>query len=86
MNLIAVTQGAVRGVNFEEPVSTAAWQTRPSWYIVAEQDHMIDPRLEMEFAKKIKAHVTSLPTSHVPMISRPQEVAAVIVEAAESIR
>lgn len=85
-NLIAVTQGAVRGANFEEPVSTAAWQTRPSWYIVAEQDHMIDPRLEMEFAKKIKAHVTSLPTSHVPMISRPQEVAAVIVEAAESIR
>ena len=85
-SLIAATQGAVRGANFEEAVSTAAWQTKPSWYIVAEQDHMIDPRLEQDFAKKIKAQVTSLPTSHVPMISRPQEVAAVIVEAAEAVR
>ena len=85
-SLIAATQGAISAASFEEAVSTAAWQTRPSWYIVAEQDHMIDPRLEMDFARKIKAQVTSLPTSHVPMISRPQEVAAVILEAAESIR
>ena len=85
-NLIAVTQGPVRGANFDEAVSVAAWQTKPSWYIVAEQDHMIDPGLERDLAKKIDAHVTSLPTSHVPMISQAQEVAQVIVEAAQSIR
>ena len=85
-NLIAVTQGAIRGTSFEEAVSTAAWESKPNWYIVAEQDHMIDPRLQQDFAKKIKAHVTSLPTSHVPMISRAQEVAKVIIEAAETIR
>ena len=85
-NLIAVTQGAIRGVAFDEAVSVAAWATRPSWYIVAEQDHMIDPGLQQDFAKKIDAQVTSLPTSHVPMISRAQEVAQVIVEAAQSIR
>jgi pimeloyl-ACP methyl ester carboxylesterase len=85
-NLIAVTQGPISGKSFEDAVNTAAWETKPSWYIVAEQDHMIDPGLERDFAKKINARTTSLPTSHVPMISRPQEVARVIVEAAKSVR
>ena len=85
-NLIAATQGAIRGANFDEAVSIAAWETKPSWYIVAEQDHMIDPGLQQDFAKKISAQVTSLPTSHVPMISRAQDVAQVIVEATEAIR
>ena len=85
-NLIAVTQGAIRGTNFDEAVSVAAWESKPSWYIVAEQDHMIDPGLQQDFAKKISAQVTSLPASHVPMISRAEEVARVIIEAAEGIR
>ena len=85
-NLIAVTQGAIHGTNFNEAVSVAAWESKPSWYIVAEQDHMIDPGLQQNFAKKISAQVTSLPASHVPMISRAEEVARVIIEAAESIR
>jgi pimeloyl-ACP methyl ester carboxylesterase len=85
-NLIAVTQGAIRAANFEETVSTAAWKTKPSWYIAAEQDHMIDPGLQQDFAQKIGAQVTSLPTSHVPMISRAQEVARVIIDAAKSIK
>ena len=85
-NLIAVTQGAIRAANFEEAVSVAAWESKPSWYIVAEQDHMIDPGLQHDLAKRISAQVTSLPTSHVPMISRAQEVARVIIEAAQSIR
>ena len=71
-NLIAVTQGPVRGAAFDEAVSVAAWQTRPSWFIVSEQDHMIDPGLERDLAKKIDAHVTELPTSHVAMVSRPR--------------
>ena len=38
----------------------------------------------VNWAKKINAKVTSLPTSHVPMQSRPKEVAAVIIAAAET--
>jgi pimeloyl-ACP methyl ester carboxylesterase len=85
-NLLAVTQGPTRGAVFDEPVDVAAWQDKPSWFIVAEQDHMIDPGLERDMAKKIGAHVTSLPTSHVPMVSRPQDVAQVIIGAAEAIQ
>lgn len=83
-NLIHATQGAVRGANFEQPVTVAAWTTKPSWYIVAAQDRMIDPGAQRALAKKIGATTTVLPTSHVPMASDPESVAKVIVEAAQA--
>lgn len=80
--VMAATQGPIFGKTFDEKVTTAAWKTKPSWYIVAEKDHMIQPDLERAMAKKIKAKTTSLPTSHVPMQSRAKDVAAVILAAA----
>jgi pimeloyl-ACP methyl ester carboxylesterase len=80
--VMAVTQGPIFGKAFDEKVTNAAWKTKPSWYIVAENDRMIQPDVERAMAKKIDAKVTSLPTSHVPMLSRPKDVAAVIVAAA----
>jgi pimeloyl-ACP methyl ester carboxylesterase len=53
---------------------------------VAEKDLMIDPAAEREAAKKIKATTVSLPTSHVPMLSKPKEVADVIIAAANDIK
>lgn len=85
-NLIAATQGPVRAANFEQKVTIAAWTSKPSWYIVADQDRMIHPDAQRALAKKIKAKTTVLPTSHVPMSSSPQAVADVIAEAADSIR
>lgn len=86
VNLISVTQGAVRGANFTETLTAAAWQGKPSHYIVAEQDRMIQPDAQRAFAKKIKAHVTTLATSHVPMLSKPREVAEVIAAAAFAVK
>jgi pimeloyl-ACP methyl ester carboxylesterase len=83
-NLIHATQGAVRGANFEQPVTVAAWTGKPSWYIVAANDRMIHPDAQRALAKKIGATTTELPTSHVPMASDPEAVAKVIVEAARA--
>ena len=83
-NLIHATQGAVRGANFEQPVTVAAWTSKPSWYIVAAQDRMIDPGAQRTLAKKIRATTVELQTSHVPMASDPESVAKVIVEAART--
>jgi pimeloyl-ACP methyl ester carboxylesterase len=85
-NLIATTQGPIRGANFDEKVSVAAWEQKPSWYIVASKDLMIDPRLQHDFAKAIKAKTTTLNASHVPMLSQPKAVAEVIAAAAKSIK
>ncbi|GFE81835.1 alpha/beta hydrolase [Steroidobacter agaridevorans] len=83
-NLIAITQGPIRGASFDEKVSAAAWETKPSWYIVASKDHMIQPAYESKTAQKIHAKVTTVPSSHVPMVSHPKEVADVIIAAATS--
>jgi pimeloyl-ACP methyl ester carboxylesterase len=85
-NLIAVSQGAIRGKNVEEKLTKAAWEAKPSWYIVTENDQMIPPAAQRDMAKKIKATVTALPTSHVPMLSRPKDVAEVIIAAANHIK
>ncbi len=85
-NLIAATQGPVFSGAFEQKVSVAAWTTKPSWYIVATQDRMIDPGAQRALAKKLKAHTTELAASHVPMVSQPQAVADVIIAAAKSIK
>jgi pimeloyl-ACP methyl ester carboxylesterase len=84
-NLIAVTQGPIAAANFDAKITTPAWSGRPSWYIVAANDRMIQPDAERAFAKRIKATTTELQTSHVPMVSQPEQVADVIVAAAKSI-
>lgn len=84
--VMAVTQGPIAGKAFDEKVTNAAWKSKPSWFIVAANDRMIQPDLERAMAKKINAKTTSLPTSHVPMQSRPNDVATVILAAAEAVK
>lgn len=80
--LIYPTQGpwGLKAVN--DKVSVAAWKTKPSWYVVASEDHMINPDLERDLAKRMKATTLVLKSSHVPMLSQPAKVAAFIMEAA----
>lgn len=63
-------------------VSSAAWKTKPSWYVVATDDHAIPPGLERTMAEKIGARTISIDASHVVMLSHPQEVADLIIDAA----
>lgn len=62
-------------------VTTAAWRTKPSWYIVAAADRAIPPVLEAMMAKAMGADTISVPSSHVVMLSHPRAVADVIVKA-----
>jgi pimeloyl-ACP methyl ester carboxylesterase len=85
-SLMAVSQGPVRAANFEERTSVAAWKQRPSWYVVAENDNMIRPEQQRAMAIKIGASVTSVPTSHVPMLARPTDIASAILATAAAAR
>ena len=85
-NLIAVSQGALNGKSVEEKVTKAAWETRPSWYVVGEKDQMFNPDAQRDAAKKIKATVVTLPTSHVAMLAKPKDVADVIAAAASHVK
>jgi pimeloyl-ACP methyl ester carboxylesterase len=63
-------------------ISSAAWHSKPSWYIVASKDRAIPPELEASMANKIHATTTTVSSSHVPMLSHPDAVVAVIEQAA----
>lgn len=60
----------------------AAWRSKPSFYAVSTQDRTIDPDLERFMAKRMGAKTIELQASHLSLISHPQEIADLILEAA----
>jgi len=80
----AVQQPASKSV-FGDVGVNAAWKTKPSWYVVASEDNAINPELEKRMAKRANAKTTILKTSHVAMLSKPNEVLDVILDAATSV-
>lgn len=79
--IVLATQGDWNSAFLQEPVTAAAWKTRPSW-VIAVNDRMVPPQHERDSARRIGATLVTLDSGHVPMLSKPAEVAAVIVDAA----
>jgi pimeloyl-ACP methyl ester carboxylesterase len=69
-----------------DKVTHAAWHEKPSWWVIGENDHMINPKLQAQMAATIKAKVTKLPTSHLAMLADPKSVTALIVAAAREVQ
>jgi pimeloyl-ACP methyl ester carboxylesterase len=67
----------------EGAVSEPAWQTKPSWYLVATDDRMIPPPAQRAMSERARATVSETPGSHAVYVSRPAVVAAVIAQAAQ---
>ena len=65
-------------------VTTPAWKTKPSWYLVATQDHMIPPPAQHAMAKRAGASVAETPASHSLYVSKPRDVANLIEKAANA--
>jgi pimeloyl-ACP methyl ester carboxylesterase len=82
--IMTATQGATQGAILGTPIKAAAWHTKPSWFVISDNDRMISPEQEKSTAKRMGAKTLTLPTSHVPMLSEPQKVAEFIAEAAQS--
>jgi pimeloyl-ACP methyl ester carboxylesterase len=66
----------------QETAPTPTWRTKPSWFLVAEEDRMINPKTQRFMADRMGAKVHSYPVDHSPMYSEPQVVINVILEAA----
>jgi pimeloyl-ACP methyl ester carboxylesterase len=70
---------------FNDKVDGTAWRSKPSWYIVADNDQTVHPDLERFAAKRMGAHTYDVDSSHVAMLSRPDFVLDVIRTAANSL-
>ena len=83
--LVWATQGVPDADLFNQKLDGTAWRTKPSWYIVANDDRTVHPDLERFAAKRMGAHTYDVDSSHVPMLSHPDFVLDVIREAANSV-
>jgi pimeloyl-ACP methyl ester carboxylesterase len=80
--LLLATQGPINGGALGGALTKAAWRSRPTFYLIGDQDHAI-PRVEQErMAARMDATIGHVDSSHVPMLSRPEAVASFILKAA----
>lgn len=81
LQLYATQTPAAQSV-FGAKNTSPAWKEKPSWYIVAKNDKAINPDAERIMAKRIKATTIEVASSHVVMLSKPNEVLKMIHAAA----
>jgi pimeloyl-ACP methyl ester carboxylesterase len=68
----------------QEPAPAPAWNSKPTWYLLAEQDRMINPKTQRFMAERMKATIRSLAVDHTPLLTRPDLVVELILEAAKA--
>ena len=71
---------------FTDVMGVPAWKTLPSWYLVAADDQAIPPDAERLFASRMGATTVEVPSSHVAMVSHPDEVVKLIKSAVETVQ
>jgi pimeloyl-ACP methyl ester carboxylesterase len=70
---------------FGDVMGVPAWKSQPSWYLVAANDEAIPPPAERQFATRMGATTVEIPSSHVAMVSHPEDVVELIESAAMEV-
>ena len=78
-------QQALAGSAFTDVMGVPAWKSQPTWYLVASDDEAVPPDAERLFASRMGATTIEVPSSHVAMVSHPDEVARLIESAAQAV-
>jgi pimeloyl-ACP methyl ester carboxylesterase len=84
-NVMYAVQQPISLSAFEDVMSVPAWKSLPSWYLVAKNDEAIPPDAERLFARRMAATTVEIASSHVAMVSHPDEVTKLIKEAARAV-
>src|SRR5437016_10066180 len=75
-------QGRISSTLFASRTTVAAWKSKPTFYAISKQDKTTAPELERFLADRMKAKTIEVDASHVSLISKPKEIAALILLAA----
>ncbi len=81
--VLYASQGRISQTLFASRTTQAAWKNKPSYYVVSQDDRTTSPELERFVAKRMGAKTIELASSHVSMISHPDEITNLILEAAK---
>jgi pimeloyl-ACP methyl ester carboxylesterase len=80
--LVLAVEGQVYAPMFDEKLTHAAWKSKPSWHVIAMNDHTLSPAMEEDGAKRSGGVAVELPACHLAMLQEPEQVADVITDAA----
>jgi pimeloyl-ACP methyl ester carboxylesterase len=81
---IALSKAVQRPIalkSIQEPAPAPAWKSKPTWYLVAEEDRMINPKTQRFMAERMKATVRSFAVDHTPLLTASDKVVDIIREA-----
>ena len=82
--LSAAVQRPIALKCIQEPAPSPAWKSKPSWFLIAEQDRMINPKTQHFMAERMGATTRSFAVDHTPLLSAPQRVIDIILESAQA--
>jgi pimeloyl-ACP methyl ester carboxylesterase len=81
--IMAAVQRPISVHCIQEPVPMPGWKTKPTWFLIAEEDRMISPKTQEFMARRMGATVRASRVDHSPMYTAPDLVIGVILEAAQ---
>ena len=77
-------QGRVSDTLFADKTTEAAWRSKLSWYAVSRRDRTISPELQRFLAHRMQATTLEIDSGHLSMISHPQQISQLIMDAAQA--
>jgi pimeloyl-ACP methyl ester carboxylesterase len=80
--VLYAVQGRIADALFASRTTAAAWRLRPSWYAVSKQDRTTSPELERFLATRMRATMIEVDAGHLSLITHPQEITDLILDAA----
>jgi pimeloyl-ACP methyl ester carboxylesterase len=83
--VLHAVQQALASSAFTDVMGIPAWKSLPSWYLITENDEALPPDAQRQLAARMGAVTVEIPSSHLAMVSHPQEVAELIETAAAAV-
>jgi hypothetical protein len=83
ITIMATVQRPIAVNCIQEKVFAPAWKTKPSWFLLAEEDRMISAATQRFMAERMGANIRSYEVDHTPMYTAPDLVVDIILEAAQ---
>jgi pimeloyl-ACP methyl ester carboxylesterase len=69
----------------QEAVPRPVWRSKPSWFLIAEEDRMINPKTQHFMAERMGATTRSFAVDHTPLLSAPEKVVGIMLEAKRAV-
>jgi pimeloyl-ACP methyl ester carboxylesterase len=83
-DVLAAVQRPISLQCISEPAPAPLWKAKPSWFLVAEEDRMINPKTQHFMAERMSANIRAESVDHTPLLTAPNVVVEVILEAARA--